>query len=82
MDVVSNIRVEDMSVTLGVKTQSISCDDFHLLNSNMAFKISSMTKDERHDENHFRRFIRFTPLKAIHWINFSHDKVVFKTIIK
>jgi GxxExxY protein len=37
----------------------------HLLNPNIAFKISSLTKDGGHYENHFRRFIRYTSLKAI-----------------
>lgn len=54
----------------------------HLLNSNIAFKITSTTKDEGHYETHFRRFLRYTSLKAMHWINFNHDNVVFKTLLK
>jgi len=54
----------------------------HLLNPNIAFKISSLTKDDGHYENHLRRFIRYTSLKAIHWINFNHENVIFKTILK
>jgi len=54
----------------------------HMLNSNIAFKISSITKDERHYENHFRRFIRYAPLDAIHWINFNHEKVVLERFSK
>jgi GxxExxY protein len=54
----------------------------HMLNSNVAFKISAVTKDERSNENHLRRFIRYTSLKAVQWINFDHHRVVFKTILK
>ncbi len=54
----------------------------HLISQDIAFKISSVTKDERKYENHFHRFLRYTSLKAIHWINFNHEKVVFKTILK
>jgi len=54
----------------------------YLLTSDIAFKISSVTKDEKHYEAHFRRFLRYTSLQAIHWINFNHEKVVFKTILK
>lgn len=73
--VVKEIEVMDGARILGRQKA-------HLLNSNIAFKISSVTKDERHYENHFRRFVRYTPLNAIQWINFNYDKVVFKTILK
>jgi len=73
--VVKEIGVRDGTRLLGRQKA-------HLITSDIAFKISSVTKDERHYENHFRRFIRYTSLKAIHWINFNHDKVVFKTILK
>ena len=33
-------------------------------------------------ENHFRQFIKYTSLKAIQWVNFNHDNVVFKTLLK
>ena len=58
------------------------CQKTHLLNSNVAFKITTVTKDEKSNENHLRRFIRYTSLKAIHWINFDHDRVIFKTILQ
>lgn len=54
----------------------------HLITSDLAFMISAVTKEKKHLENHFRRFIRCTPLKAIHWINFDHNKVLFKTLCK
>jgi GxxExxY protein len=54
----------------------------HLITPNVAFMISSVTKDVRHYENHLRRFVRYTSLKAIQWINFNHQNVVFKTILK
>ena len=73
--VVKQIEVTDGSRLLGRQKA-------HLIASDIAFKISSVTKYERQYENHFCRFIRYTSLKAIHWINFNHDKVVFKTILK
>ena len=74
-NVVKEINVMEGSRILGRQKA-------HLITSDIAFKISSVTKDERHYENHFRRLIRYTSLKAIHWINLNHDKVVFKTILK
>lgn len=73
--VVKEIEVRDGSRILGRQKA-------HLLNSNITFKLSSVTKDERHFETHLRRFIQYTSLKAIHWINFNHQKVIFKTILK
>ena len=52
----------------------------HLLNSGVAFKISAVTKNGSFYEQHLRKFIGHTPLKAIQWINFNRNKVVFKTI--
>lgn len=74
-NIVKEIDVRDGSRLLG--RQKI-----HLISSDIAFKISSVTKGESRYENHFRRFIRYTSLKAIHWINFNHDEVVFKTILR
>lgn len=54
----------------------------HLLNPDVAFKITAVTKDERANEKHLQRFIRYSPLKAVQWINFDHHRVVFKTILK
>lgn len=72
---VTEIEITDGARMLG--RQKIS-----LLNSRIAFRISSLTKEEMHYENHLRKFIRYTSLKAIQWINFSYDKVVFKTILR
>jgi len=54
----------------------------HLLNSKVAFKISAVTKEIENYEKHLHRFIKYTDLKAIQWVNFNHHDVVFKTIIK
>lgn len=53
----------------------------HLINSEIAFKITCMTKDEQYYENHLRRFVQHTRLKAIQWINFNHDRIAFKTVL-
>ena len=73
--VVKKIEVSDGARILG--RQKV-----HLLNPDVAFNISSMTKDEKHYEQHLRRFIRFTALKATQWINFNHHQITFKTILK
>lgn len=54
----------------------------HLLNSNVAFTISSVTKEQKYFEDHLQRMIQYTSLKAMHWINFNYNQVIFKTILK
>ena len=54
----------------------------HLIAPEIAFKITSVSKEERYYENHLQRFIQYTSLKAIQWINFNHHKIVFKTVLK
>jgi len=74
-NIVKELQVRDGARILGKQK-------VHMLNSNIAFKISSVTRDKRYYENDLCRLLRYTPLKAIHWINFNHDNVALKTIIK
>lgn len=73
--VVKRIEIVNDSRILG--TQRV-----HLLNSKIAFKISAVTKAMSFYEQNLQRFISHTTLKAIQWINFNHDKIVFTTISK
>ncbi len=54
----------------------------YALNSEVAFKLTAMTKDEKLFEQNLRRFMQFMPLKAMQWINFNHHQISFKTITK
>ncbi len=73
-----------MPIKPGVQTKPISYEDFHSLDYEVMGIVFSIHRDLGRFwyENHFRRFIRYTSLKAIHWINFNHDNVIFKTILK
>ncbi len=74
-NVVKKIEVTDGARVLG--TQQV-----HLINSETGFKVSSFVKNDKYYENHLRRFVRYTSLKAIQWINFQYDRIVFKTILR
>jgi len=54
----------------------------HLLNDGVAFKITAIIKDQHKHEEQLCKFIRFTSLKAIQWINFNRDYIIFKTIFR
>ncbi len=72
-NVLKKIEVKHDSNVLGVQK-------IHMINAEVAFKISSITKGEKYYERDLRQFIRFASLKAIQWINFNHHRIVFKTI--
>ena len=73
--VIKRIEVVKDSRILGIQRT-------HLLNSEVAFKISAVTKGRTFYGRHLRRFLSHTSLKAIQWINFNHDKIEFITISK
>ena len=74
-NVVKKIKVMNGSYLLGLQK-------VHMLNPEIAFKISAVTKADAHYEQRLCRFIQFTPLKAIQWINFNHSRITFKTIFR
>ena len=65
---------------IGCGSRILGTQKVHLINSDTTFKISSITKGKTYYERDLQRFIRFTRFKAMQWINFDHDKIVFKTI--
>jgi GxxExxY protein len=54
----------------------------HLLNPEVAFKITAVTEDVPGCEEHLRKFLQLTELKAIQWINFNRHSMSFKTVEK
>jgi GxxExxY protein len=74
-DVVKRIEVINDKRVLGAQRA-------HILNSEIGFKITAITKGDSFYEQHLRKFLNHTRLRAIQWINFKHDKIVFKTVLK
>jgi GxxExxY protein len=68
---------------LDVKSGSrlIGRQNAHMISPDTAFKISAVTKNVMQYEKQIRRFIGFTSLKAVQWINFNRKKVFLKTIL-
>ena len=75
-----DVVVHEIEVKNGLRV--LGRQKTHLIASEVAFHISSVTKNEEYYESHLRRFIRYTSLKAIQWINFNYDRVVFKTVLR
>ena len=72
-NVVKRIEVVNDSRVLGTQRA-------HLLNSRTAFEISAVTRNACSYEQHLRRLISHTSLRAIQWINLNHHNITFETI--
>jgi GxxExxY protein len=85
-DAISHFRgglehvVKKIPVT--IDSRVLGTQHMHLLNPEVAFKISSATKTVSMYEHHLQSFLSHTRLRAIQWINFNHDKILFKTLLR
>ncbi len=69
-------------VDITIDSKIIGSQKVHMLNSETAFHISSIKKGNKSYEKNIYRFIKYTPIKGVQWINFNRDKITFKTITK
>lgn len=58
----------------------IGSQTVHLVTSDIAFAVTSSVHQLEVTREHQRRFIRHSPLAAIHWINFNRLDVAIETI--
>jgi len=70
------------TIPVTIDSRVLGTQHMHLLNPEVAFKISSATKAVPFYERHLQSFLSHTPLRAIQWINFNHDKILFKTLLR
>ena len=52
----------------------------HLIGKDAAFRISSITKFHQSYETSLIKMLSHTNLKHLHWVNFNHHNITFKTI--
>ena len=71
--VVRPIPIRSRGNLLG--TQSI-----HLLDEDVAFSFTAVTAASKSMADHQRRFLKHTPLRALHWINFNRHQIEFTTL--
>jgi len=81
-EAIYHFRGGEEQVVKTFEADRLGAQKVRLINSNTLFDISSMTKDENYYERHLYRFLSHTPFKATQWINFNHDRIVFKTILR
>lgn len=53
---------------------------FHLLEPDAAFRITAFGRITKGYKGQLKRLLRLSPLKAIHWINISHQEVTFTSV--
>ena len=52
-----------------------------LLNERTGFRISSVAGDSSFYEEHLRRFVRHANIDVLQWVNFDHQRVVFRSLL-
>jgi hypothetical protein len=72
-NVVQKVRIASGERTVGGQK-------VHVLNNEVAFKLTAILKDQPKYEEQLHKFLRFTRFKAVQWINFNRDRVTFKTV--
>lgn len=85
----SSVKREFVSTSLETHDrldfQTVDIDwqqDVHFLTSDVAFAFSAVTKDRRGILEHQRRFLEYTDLQAIAWVNLNRHNIEFTTIQK
>lgn len=53
---------------------------FHLVRPEIGFKITAMNHDASAYQSQLACLIRYSPLRAIHWINIAHHEVTLATV--
>ena len=54
----------------------------HLLTEDIAFSVTASIHRPELVQEHQRRFLQHTPLKALQWINLNHHNIELRTITK
>jgi GxxExxY protein len=53
-----------------------------LTSSNATFKVTALSEHMTGFERHARRFVAHTTLDAVHWVNITRQKILFKTLLR
>jgi GxxExxY protein len=70
-------------IEIVVNGRSAGKQKVRLTSPDAAFKITALGEDGRmRFEDHARRFLEHTRLRAIHWINLTREQVLFRTLEK
>jgi len=48
----------------------------------IAFRLTAFTEDQPAIENHLRRLLALTDLRALQWINLNHARIELKTLMR
>ena len=84
-DAIAHFRGGEENIMQNVEvvsgSHSLGRQKVYALNSDIAFKLTSITRNIHYYEKHLTRFLCHTRLKAFQWINFNHHHIEFKTLI-
>lgn len=61
---------------------SLGNQNLHFLTPQTAFRLTALTESQSNYERHLLALLKFSPLKAIQWINLERRRIVFTTLSK
>lgn len=73
--VVRPVEIFDGELKVGTQT-------LPLISPDTALRITALSRDLDEFENHLRRFLHHTRLRAIQWVNVRHQLVAFRTLVR
>jgi hypothetical protein len=77
MPILTSVQVTVHSDAALIGTQQV-----HLVAEGIGFSVTTSTHNPQAVFEHHLRFLKHTPLKAMHWINLEHDRISVVTIEK
>jgi GxxExxY protein len=72
----------EQRVPLSRNDAELGTQRFTLHAPGIAFRITAVTDDQSGIENHLRRLLALTKLRAIQWINLNHARIELKTLMR
>jgi GxxExxY protein len=77
-----NISAVDVMLPVQRNGVSLGNQRFFLASPDTAFKLTALSRDLTAFHDQILRLIRYSPLRAIHWLNIQHEVVCLTTIIR
>lgn len=65
-----------------VDNQKVGIQKARLTSSNAVFRVTALSDHESGFERHARKLLAHTTLEAVHWINITRQRVLFKTLLR
>ena len=73
-------HIVEQRIPLKRGSTDLGTQRFLLHGPDVAFRLTAYTQDKAANENHLRRLLALTNLKALQWINLNHSQIELTTL--